>query len=292
MSGAACATSTSTSRERATSRELVTYAKGVQGAVAEELAADLPAFSLDIVAIIAAYAAEQAKIAALFDQDKWYEHAKVDVPPAVFTIDTAREIAQFLKRPDPIDQMNGHRPARAVEDIWHAGVYRPERMTLRKLRELFPQFFQFVNEQVMQFHGNKALGGRIVFIRGEDVECRNKAWSEMTQRIREVNAKTGAGLEEEPDLVDIAVALCGIRASTGKCPLGDVKGEERRITFSRTKQTIAKDELTPSRSEIHGKEGAHVDIGAQGDKGMTIAIRWDKTSSCVGIKPVKIFTVE
>jgi hypothetical protein len=149
----------------------------------------------------------------------------------------SKELTDFWYGPDPID------PTKPVCETHLPPVFQPRFLTNSQKTEVLPISlktyrkiglpFRFAEDGFRQNQNHKAGPGCwLVMRKGVVEETRNKPVLEQVEVMKALNAKTGAGYEELPSVIDLASVVFARYVFKGERNLGDDTGAEKRWTFS------------------------------------------------------------
>jgi hypothetical protein len=101
--------------------------------------------------------------------------------------------------------------------------------------------------EALEQHGTVKVERASLVLLLQGVIGRNKPWSResenpeergQVQALRDLNAPTGYGCEEDPDGLSQDTVLFAHHAATGEYPFGDDSGMEGRYTYGRTRELV------------------------------------------------------
>ncbi len=183
-----------------------------------------------------------------FGAAEWKEHFKIDVSP---DIPFGEEFNAFWNGPDPVDVFEKVQNPRLVSETHLPPVlgfqtYRSiqdNTVHARSLHTLNLLGLEFVSEpKALEQHRNKEAGAACLLVMRKDVVARNQTWEAQQQFLKALNAKTGAGYEEKPSVIDMATVILPRKVVNGEYHLGtSVTGAEKRRTYSRCAETVEYD---------------------------------------------------
>ncbi|HSX04804.1 MAG TPA: hypothetical protein VLG76_08775 [Rhabdochlamydiaceae bacterium] len=216
---------------------------------------------MDVAQIIADYVVEDGFI---MDRAGWKDYFGVDIGEATPEVQRALSFDSFYRvyhAPNPIDLMDRRiEPVKVLRQVCEScliPVVIPERFTyldgprfryfnLRTLGALAQHptkgdAAKYCREsEALKQHGETRVRRSCVVICLQGVVARAKPWSQQVQYLKELNARTHYGCEEEPDALSQNTALFVHHVVTGKRPFSDGKegGMEDQVTFGRTRELV------------------------------------------------------
>ena len=152
----------------------------------------------------------------------------------------SQEFYQRWYGPDADDVLkhktNPNHPIRRAYETHLPPVLITEKISLGILEQIGLKY-SYDTEALQQNREKKAdLTCWLVLRKG--VVARNESPDNQKKYIQVLNRDTGANYEEMPSVIDLACVVFARFLVTGERHLGDDTGAEKRLTYSRVKQTI------------------------------------------------------
>jgi hypothetical protein len=196
----------------------------------------------------------------------------------------SKELSDFWYGPDPID------PTKQVSETHIPPVFQPEFLTDLQTSKVMPVSLKTCRQIGLPFHYAEAAfqqnqnqkAGPACFLvmrKGVVEETRNKTTLEQVEIMKTLNAKTGAGYEELPSIINLACIVFARYVFKGERNLGDDTGAKTRWTYSRCAETYK-----------FGKCEYHLEFRGFAPGGSNVSIDSDNYDDNLGVVALRKFS--